>query len=301
MYTENFDFSYNMEGLNRDALLKEAADRIDNLQSHLSSDVSVLGATKEGNLVRDLLGDEAHLVAFPDVYKITDKSFLTNDFKVPVRFSQLSKDFNFYWIRLPLGLVTKRSWAFNMIEMGIEFNKEDDAHLRPKAFRIFPDMLFQKLFEFNQEIRIGIDGNFEFEAKGSNIEAQLGNVEGKINAGVGANASAKLGFAFGPYVCTVKKATIYHTAKGMERVFWRLDGAELFEEDSPELVVVAQIPKKTKTFLIEAKLQAYHSFKFATSNLRQLVSNLPQGLRAYIQGGIPTKPDEKVWDVTGCL
>jgi hypothetical protein len=302
MNTGNLDFGFKMEGIDRSALLAEAAYRIDALQSDLGIDADNNGRpSEEANIVLELIGDEARLAAFPDIYKITNQDFLTHDFKVPTHISQLYEDYKFYWIRFPVGLVTKRNWAFNMIEMRIEFNKEDAAPLRPKAFQIFPDKRFQTLFEANQELKIGIDANFELAAKSGKIGIPLGEAEGKIHVYTGANAAAKMGLVFGPYVYKVKKAAIDHNAPGMEWVFWRLDGAEFFQEDNPELIVVAQVPKDTKAVVIEAKLQAYRNFNFAAANLRQLVFNLPKGLRAFFQGGIPTQPDEKNWDITSRL
>ena len=89
MSEEDLDFSYNLAGVDRTTLLKEAAQRLDALGGHLG-EKGTRGITGAGDAARGILEDVAEFAGFPDVYKITEKDFLKAKFKVPASFSQMS-------------------------------------------------------------------------------------------------------------------------------------------------------------------------------------------------------------------
>src|SRR5437016_4302004 len=97
-------FRFNVEGVDRDGLLAEAAQRIDRL---ITADYGGEGGpseTPEGAELRAFQDDVAEWAAFPVVYRITDRDFLGQDLKVPVRFQQLSRAYDFYWLHFPITL-----------------------------------------------------------------------------------------------------------------------------------------------------------------------------------------------------
>ena len=98
----------------------------------------------------------------------------------------------------------------------------------------------------------------------------------------------------------VKKAKIDHSAIGLEKVFWRLDGAEFFQESDFPLVVVLQVPKETKEVKVAAVMQASRYFAFLSADLQDAVSELGRRFRTFFEAGIPIQ-DQKLWDITPCL
>jgi hypothetical protein len=300
MSNTHLDFSYKMEGIDRKALLTEAAKLLDKRRGPLGgSEVKV--ETPEGEQARALLDDVAEFAGFPEVYKITDKDFLSRNFKVPVRFSQLAKTYNFYWLYFPTILFPRYNWAFHKLEIEIKLKSGNPApHLQPKAYQILPAQQFQTLLRAESRLEVRLDENFEFAARTGPLEGKLGQTGGKIDASADAKAATRLGLVAGPFVYRIKKAKIQHTTTGAERVFWRLDGAEFFQEDAPALIIIAQVPKEIKEVKIDANMLAYRYFNLASATLQQAIKELPELIRNFFMGGLPIgKPAS--WDITPVL
>lgn len=304
MPDQDMDFSVNLQGVDLSNLLEDAAQRLDAEKelasldyAGLESQTSVVG----GEFARQIMQEEASLPAFPDVYKITDKDYLARNLTAPVKFTQLSKNFNFYWIRFPVGLAPSHNWNFNRIEVRVEFNPNStQAHLRPKAYQILPNKQFQTLIEANQGLEVQFDENFQLTAKTGVVGGKVGTGEAKADVGVDGVAKGGFGMVLGPFKYSIKRAKIDHNSTGMEWVFWRLDGAEFSQDDAPDLIVIAQVPKELHEVNVLARLQAYHSFNFSAATLNSTISNFPKVLREYFKGGAPLF-DEKPWDLTPVL
>ena len=293
MEQNNLDFSFDMSGVDRAALMKDAANQMDLLFAHLGPDAQVQ-KSNEGDKIRDLADEDAWLAEFPEIYRITESDFPVVNNAVPIAYTELSRSHNYYWLKIPIGLKPKRNWAFNMIEVAIEFNPDESlGHLRPKAYQIFPHKKFQTYLEAHQYLKIGLDENFNLMLKPDELKTDLG----KLEIGTGVVFSGGAGITLGEFNYQVKRPKIYTTDQGLSRVFWRVDGAEFFQEDILELVVIAQVPKETKSVNLTAQLQAYRNFNFAAAELKQLVEELPKMVRNFFKGGLPL-PDEKQWDLT---
>ena len=300
METTQHRFEFNMAGIDRNRLLEQAASDLDALRGHLDNATGGVAPTDEGDRTRAIRNDQALLPAFPDVYRITDHDFLARHAPAPVAFSELARSFDFYWIRFPVGLKPELNWGFNMIEVRIEFNEGAPPHTRPKAYQILPQKQFQTLVDANTSIEVTLNEKLEFEAKTGLLEGALGPAGAKASAEVGAVAKAGAGAVLGPFRYRIKKAKIDHSATGLEWVFWRIDGAEFFQEDSPELVVIAQVPKITKTVTVKAELQASRYFSYGAAPWQDAVKQIPALLRGFFENGMPLR-DEKPWDITAAF
>lgn len=292
MLGEPLDFSYDMRGVQRDALLRDAAGIFDALSGHLGVGKShAKDGSAPGDATRLLLEDVAEFAGSPDVYRITDRAFLDKNRPLPVRFRELTERFEFYWLRFPIGLMPRRGWRFNRLEAKIEFNPGGDPSLRPKAWQILPDRKFQTQLKIDDRLEVSIDENFEFGAKAKAAGA---------NAAVDVSSAAKLGLTIGPFEYRVTAEQINHSGTGLEWVFWRLDGAEFFEENRPELVVVAQVPRPAQEFKIEATLQVYRYLHLLGADFRDAVKELPEKLRSFFANGLPML-DQESYDLTSQL
>ncbi len=279
----------------RRAILRHAAELLDQTQSVLGGPAAT-AATEAGEMVRQLEGDQATLAAFPDVYKISDQDFLGRQLPVPVHFADLEKQFKFYWIRFPVGLVPRLDWGFNRLEMKISFTGEDAPEKQAKAYQILPDRKFQTLLQVNDHIEVRLDENFEFSAKPPALDAGAG----KINASADVKAAAGLGFVAGPFVYSLKRVQIDHNSTGLDWVLWRLDGAEFFQENPPDLVVIAQVPAAAGRLQVAAAMKVYRYFNFAAANLQRAVAQLPEAIRNFFHGGMPIA-DSRTYDLTQLL
>lgn len=299
MADTDYDFKFRMHGIDREALLRDSADRIDALYGHLGADGQP-EPSNAGRITRAIINDQALLPAYPDVYRISDNDFLARNKPAPVHFRELAKDYNFYWIRFPIGLKPEINWGFNMIEVRVEFNPGQPPHTRPKAYAILPKKEFQTLLGVNTSLEVSLNEQLEFEAGTGEPKLQAGGASAQLKADVSGVAKAGAGAVFGPFAYRIKKARIDHSATGMEWVFWRIDGAEFFQDDAPELVVIAQVPKQTKTVAIKAELQASRYFNTGAAPWQEVVKRIPTALFGYFDKGMPLR-DEKPWDITPSL
>ena len=293
-----FEFSFNMEGVDRNALLTEAAERLNVLSGRLGGDAENVGDSPVAALVKELQGDAAEFAKSPVVERISDETFLSNNLQIGNRFKELSKDHNLYCIDFPVYLHAKRGWGFNKLEVIVEFNPDDpEPTSRPKAIRILPEKKFETQLQGGMRLEVGLDENLDFSAKSGTMAAQAGNAQVSASAGADAKLSTGLNLLAGPFVYNVKKAKIEHSAIGLEKVFWRLDGAEFFQESDFPLVVVLQVPKETKEVKVAAVMQASRYFSFLSADLQDAVRELGRRFRGFFEAGIPIQ-DKQLWDIT---
>jgi hypothetical protein len=293
-----FEFGFNMEGVDRNALLADAAERLNVLSGHLGGEVERVGDSPLAALVKELQADAAEFAKSPLVQKITDKTFTDGNLQIGDRFKELTKDHNLYCIDFPVYLHAKRGWGFNKLEVIVEFNPEDsDPITRPKAIRIMPEKKFETQLQAGTHLEVGLDENLDFSAKSGTMEAQTGNAQISAGAGAGAKLASGLNLVAGPFKYDVKKAKIEHSAIGLEKVFWRLDGAEFFQESDFPLVVVLQVPKETKAVKVAAVMQVSRYFSLLSADLQDAVAELGRRFRTFFEAGIPIQ-DQKLWDLT---
>jgi hypothetical protein len=296
MPNDNFNFSFDLAQVDdRQILLRQAGELIDARRSHLSGKQTAVTATPEGDLIRDLMLDQASLAPDPDVYRITDRDFLDRKRPVPVRFREMSRQFRFFWVRFPVGLMPRRDWAFNRLEVKVAFNPGGESKGRPKGYQILPDKRFQDLLKVSDRLEVSLDEKFEFAAQ---VAANVGVAKERVIVDVGAAAGLKI--VAGPFNYRVAKAQIDNSGTGLDWVFWRLDGAEFFQENRPDLVVIAQVPKETSEFKIDAAMQAYRYFNFAAADLQEAIKELPSLIVSFFKAGAPLS-DRKQYDLSDRL
>jgi hypothetical protein len=294
-------WSFEMAGLDRDAVLEEAGERLDLRTSHLGFGQKGGAETEEGKLARALRGEHARFAESPTVYRITDEDFLSRGREVPIHFRELTKRYRYYFVYFPISLFPLRNWSFNRLEVAVEFSPgADDPLERPKAYQILPDKRFQTLLQANDRVEVSVDGNFELSAKTGEIDLAAGGAGAALDAGGAVKASAGAGLVLGPFVYTIKRAQIDHTPVGMEDVFWRLDGTEFVQESTPALIVIAQVPKDASAVTIDGALQAYRKFGYFSASIQDAIAQLPRGIRDFFRAGAPLR-DTKTWDVTELL
>ena len=299
MKKDALNFSFDMTGIDRSSLLAEAADLANQRHTVMGDEPSGPQDTEEGRLIRGLQDDIAELPGYPDVYPITDESFLLSGFaEVPTHFQELAQNFSFYWIRVPVGLMPRYNWAFHRLELRLDFNKGETILRRlPKAHQILPEKKFEKLLRANAAVSVHINENLEFSAglKKIKVESPLATVGGKVStdAGIAVKAGLATGFEY-----SLKTAKIDHNSTGMEWVFWRLDGSEFFQEDAPNFVVILQVPRDVTNVYIGAELRAYRYFTYLNASLQHAIVTFPETIRNFFKGGLPVAHKLKTpWEI----
>lgn len=243
-------------------------------------------ASPAGTLIRELGRDRIDL-AFPEVYRITDHDFLDKGRPAPVRLTELTRDFSFYWMRFPVSLFPAPSWRFDRLQVGVSLSVEGGPELQPSAYQILPNKAFQALISATTRLEVGIDENFQLTAHAAaGGDAGVAGAEASAAVDVTGATGAKL--VAGPFLYNIRNATIDHSDPGQPRVFWRIDGDAHFEEGVPAFVVIAQVPKRAgKAVRVEVAAQGSRFFSYARASLKDVIGGLPGRIKAFFQGGAP--------------
>lgn len=292
-------FSVSMEGIDRNALIAQAALAMDAQRGHLGDVRGVLPETSVGTFVRGLKDDIAEFDKKGNLYpyKITRADFTSSGVEVPARFLKLTQDFNFYEMRIPFNLWPRHDWAFNYLEMQVELDVLGDS--QPVIYQILPAKQFQDMVSVDGRLEVRLGENFEFQASAPPIVVPTGipGVGASARAEVEASVKSGAGVVIGPFIYHWKKTKVNNDGLGTRRVFWRIDGAEFFQENDLNLLVIAQTPKVVQQLVVEARMIAGRYFSLANSNLQRAVKQLPEALRTFFQNGAPI-PDQHRWDVS---
>lgn len=285
------DFSSNVS-VERERLLFDAATRIDALAGHLGDEPSGVGDGRSdyGELLRGLAEDTAEFGAYPTVYPIPVLDLPNADRTSVAWKASLEDGFTFWWMRIPLMLFPRKNWAFNRLEVRVEFNpREPDPQLRPKAFDILPNRRFDTVMKVGTEVSVGLGADAHFSLNTGNVAFNIGGVSASAGAGVGAKGSIGGELSFAPMPYRAVAARVNHTDEGLERVFWRLDGGEFFRDSPPQLVVILQVPRGCLNPEMLGVMQAYRRFNLFPAGLQAAIRQLPEALRVFFSQGAPTR------------
>jgi hypothetical protein len=274
--------------VDRKALLIDAAGRVDALQSHLGERSDTPADDGYGNLLRALAEDSVDFAPQPDLYPIPIPGSSETDAASVQRVRTLDAGYTFWWMKIPLLLFPRRNWAFTRLEVRIEFNPdENDPRNRPKAYDILPNRRFDTIMKAGTEVTVKLAADAHFSIDTGNLQLPTGL---PVSAGAGMTTDdtvgAKIDFGVGVKY-NVTAARVDHTSEGLPQVFWRLDGAEFFQEPRPDLIVILQVPKAGPVVEMRGVLQAYRRFNMFPAGLQTLIRELPQALRAFFDKGAP--------------
>ncbi|NUR69726.1 MAG: hypothetical protein HOU81_02810 [Hamadaea sp.] len=301
MTSDDLDFSADLTE-DRTAVLLDAARRVDALSGHLgpgADDDSEFGA-----LLRTLNEDAVEFGSFPDVLPVPILDLPNADRTSPAWRAALDDGYTFWWIRLPILLFPRRGWGFTRLEMRVEFNPDEpDPRRRPRAFDILPNRRFDTIVSAGGEFHVGVGADARLAVKVPTIPLDaigaLAGVPLPLAAGgkAQADAGASVDVALAPVRFRMTAARVDHTAEGLEKVFWRLDGAEFFAEDPPQLVIILQVPRGVESVQMRAVMRAYRRFTFFPAGLQSMIRELPSALRAFFSQGAPVG-DTRSYDLT---
>ncbi|MEV4623910.1 hypothetical protein AB0J74_35025 [Asanoa sp. NPDC049573] len=294
MASDDLDFSAELTDA-RASIVLDAARRVDALSGHLGDEHDEHDGRDEpheadtttdqfGDLLRGLAEDSVEFGAYPDVLPVPILDLPNADRTSAAWQAALDEGFTFWWVRLPLLLFPRKGWGFTRLEMRLEFNPDEtDPRRRPKAFDILPNRRFDTLVAAGVELNVGVGADGHFSVRTSDLPLPGGSAGASANVDVG--AAVRLDVV--PVRFRMAKARVNHTAVGLEKVFWRLDGAEFFTEDPPQLIVIVQVPHDAPTVTMSAVMRAYRRFVFFPAGLQAMIRQLPAALRTFFAQGAP--------------
>ncbi|NUR51088.1 MAG: hypothetical protein HOV71_23420 [Hamadaea sp.] len=301
MTSDDLDFSADLTD-DRTAVLLDAARRVDALSGHLGTKGDA--DDEFGDLLRALNEDSVEFGSFPDVLPVPILDLPNADRTSAAWRAALEEGYTFWWIRLPILLFPRRGWGFTRLEMRVDFNPDEpDPRRRPRAFDILPNRRFDTIVSAGGEFHVGVGADAKLAVKVPTIPLDaLGALAGvplPLSAGAKAqaDAGASVNVALAPVRFRMTAARVNHTAEGLEKVFWRLDGAEFFAEDPPQLVIILQVPRGVETVQMRAVMRAYRRFTFFPAGLQAMIRELPSALRAFFTQGAPVG-DTRSYDLS---
>lgn len=316
---QGLDFDFDFGGVSRRTLVDSARQTIRALDEELgAADEVRRGMRVPGEaeapgqpagetvsaadaLLAQLNDQRASFSDYVDIYPLREKNFTDHGLAVPVRFQELAKKSNFYWIRFPIFYQNRPNTPYNKIECALEFNPgEADGFRRPRAMLMLPDRKFTNLLELSDSLTMKIGESFEFEAATGDMQLGAGGAKAGGKAGVDVATAGNLGLAVGPFTYTLKKAKVENSSPGAERVFWRVTGSEFFQESVPQFVVVLKVPKEVTSVRIAAALQAYSYFNLAAAGLGDVLRYLGERVANFFRAGAPVR-DAQEWDISRSL
>jgi hypothetical protein len=290
---DQLSFSVDMATLDRAETLRTAAAKLDSLGGPLGR-----GAPQErlGDLARALQEDTAEFGAAPLVYEITGTDFEQRDGRLPDGFRQLSRNHRFYVVELPVHLFPRYGWSFDRLEVAIEFNPDDRdrPECRPRALQVLPNRQLVELAHFDQDLSVSITSDLTFQAELPKVAVGPAGV----SADATAKASGGMSIGIGPFHYRLKRAAIDTSPPGLEKVFWRFDGTKILQDESPRLIVIAQVPNGTEDVDIDAALQAYRNYNFLADKTRNTIEQLPRILSTFFKNGAPMRAEARYSAVT---
>lgn len=306
---EQLDFDFDFAGNERTNMLNSARRVVAALPSELGPEHN--GAAKGSDmaagpleLIKQFDKDNVELL-HPNVVKLKEEHFAAHGLAVPVQFKTWSAQSNFYWVHFPILLMREGNNAFAKLKYAVEFNSDAlEPHLRPKAQTILPNKKFVDDIKLTGSVDLHLGENLEFEVGAGIDKVQLPPVFPGVNAvaggkaGIDAKVASQIGLVAGPLRYTMQKALIDHSVEGAEKVFWHVEGAQLFQENAPVFVVVLRVPKAVQQVKIDAAVQAYP--KFDLTGLADYLEYFSERVANFFRRGAPI-PDTRVWDITPAL
>lgn len=287
--------------IDRRALLEEAARVFDAVPGHLGSTSSGISPiqTQEGELTRAMIDqDKLEFNGFPLLEKITEEDFEASKAIVPSRFKQLSQDYHFYKVRFPIYLHSAPHWGFDHFRLELEmYSPTAPEHLQPCSYKILPAKQFQQYLKAEAGVTICFNENFELSAGAGPISLAAAGVPLTAQASAGGKLASNIGLEVGSLQFGLKKIKLDHSQMGTQKVWWKLMGAEFFEQENLDLLLIMQIPRETRDVTIKAWMSAARYFNFADAGLRSAVKQLREALRVFFEDGCPIEA-AKTWDLT---
>lgn len=271
----------------RRALLLDAARRVDALEGHLGKHSADPQRDGHGDLLRALAEDNVEFGAHPDLYRIAVPKSSGGDAASAQPLIALGANYTFWWLRIPVLLFPRRNWAFTRLEVGIEFNPDEEARIRPKAYDILPNRRFDTIMQVGTEVTVKLGADVHFSVDTGNLQLPAGlPVEAetgvKVLTDVGGEISLGIRVKY-----RAAAARVNHTSEGLPKVLWRLDGAEFFQESPPALIVILQVPNEAAVVKMLGEMYAYRQFTMFPARLQTLIRELPEALRAFFTQGAP--------------
>ena len=111
MSNGSLDFDFDMAGVDRAELLAKTSQTIQALDAELGADAASMQASAT-DLFDHLNKGVARFSAFPDVIRLEEEHFTKHGLPVPVRFQELNRQNQFFWLRFPITLFAPEDMPF---------------------------------------------------------------------------------------------------------------------------------------------------------------------------------------------
>jgi hypothetical protein len=281
-------WSIDVADLDRESLLDEALAEVEGLGRLPRRRGVRSGTSKVAAVLRDLKAEKASFGLRPEVLPLDLAALEESGIAPDHRVRGLLERFHFYAVTFPVTLFPKRGWAFDRLECQIEFNPGEEAQRRPVAHDIFPSSAWQTLARASMKLEVGVTEGLEFRTPRLDVGLLAGDASGKLAAGAG--------FVFPPREYAIKRARIVSRGQDDCEIFWRLDDAKFFEDDTPRLGVILKVPPGVEPVRAAGMLAAYRSFRLLSASLGEIMDYMSERVRGFFEHGAPLV-DRGEWEL----
>lgn len=231
-------------------------------------------ASFPGNIAEELTSDTLEL-GFPSVLAVPS----------PVDAPRV------YCVVFPILLVTRPHRAFNRLEVAASFSSDEFSAESPTVLDILPSGELSSRFPAGRTFSVAVATDNRYVAGAADLAARQGS-----SLTVASDSGGDTGIVLGPWPYRLAAARIQHSGVGLDRVFWRVDGARFQQEDDPGLRVLLQVPAASTRVRVVVRAVATRYFSLMDARQQDAVRRLPTALRSFFSRGTPIAAESE-WDL----
>lgn len=283
--------------ITRNALLEQAAYELDALSGNLGPSGAVT-TTPDGDGLRSLKKDAARFGDYPNaMYPVMVANLPPRKRLVPVTIDQLSEQYNFYYVSIPITLDAQGNWAFNRLVIEVELSSEDaPPFAQPIAYQIFPEDQSETVAKGTFKAGGTLETNAEASASVTPQHADFGIAQAEFGAGGKAEGYLRIGGEINKNF-ERKKALITQQGIDQREAILTIEKTEFLREDL-QIAIIVQLPKENSLLKMSASMQAYRSFVYAPRRLKEVFDQLSKKVQDLFKGGVPINIGPQLWDLT---
>lgn len=197
----------------------------------------------------------------------------------PIRQQQMQTQFDFYYMTLHTTLQPARGAQFTRLECSLDFGPKGQGE--PIVQTIFPSSSWKPVLNWSGGLNLGLNGNLDWSA-GVDTPEQIAGLDlpGAVKANIDNKNALKALVVVPDYHFDLGRSEIAAGGEGDSRCFWRVESPDLQQKQSYAFGVVFKVPKGTTSITLEGVLAAEPNMPWLAANLRDVLDDLSQKLRA---------------------
>lgn len=218
--------------------------------------------------------------------RLTPKRF--DDFGIELtsqRKDQMRNQFDFYYMTLALNAQLKSGINLSSVKCRLDLGPKNDPN-EPMIETYFPKRIWKEVLQFGGEMRLGLDGNLDFNA-GLDLETLPQEIRDNIPVEIKAKIEAQNkinSFIIVPnFRFNLGRADISTSGEQSSTCFWDLQNPELQETQSLEFMLLFKVPKGQRKIGMVGRAQASVKISWLSAKIDHVLDHLSDELKAVFE------------------